>query len=865
MRRLLSFFIFVNKCKHILEFCRWRCKQLLCKHECWCRTTSDPMSQLQTPASSLLPACANAGSRSLLLHNVGSASASPSRLTSKVSKLVRSIHHAEQSLAYPRTNHLDPKQVAQFGICTKSAHAVLSSASSVLGNTDLPPGQSSLLTKSDTTSEWGFTFLESDSSDPPVVHVDLGHENSVSRTEAWITQRAPSQMIEPNSKSSEKSAPPSELPQEDWLLSQSSNQSQIYWDDSSSSSSSEYSLNLDAGLYSVFMDLGDQSLGEDRFPQAETYFRKALDRLQSSSSFHDRRLIKQKIGVACLEQGKYDEAKAIFDQHPDLARSIIERIFAKARSFYDEEQYQCAINCLRRALTDTHDAPADVVREMRMLFGLAHLALNELAEARSQLSLVLLPDDQTEDSRSLEAHHNLALVHLRQGEIHEAIKHAQIASKGRWRLFSRDHATSQESLAVLVDAFEAKGDTEEAKAYYKLLTEDELKVHTLLHDVYFLFADLKQKRRMQARAVALRKRFSNLRKRDRILAAMEDTLFADEVESFVKHYLVPEDGPVEDLEEDSLLLLSAAQAGRTVIVRALLRDSKLDLRASDLSGDTALHHAVRNGSEEITILLLRQIGTGINIQNEYGETALAVATRGRNESMIRLLLKSTRLNPNLEVRKPVDPKIINHGPALHIAVVNKSESIVELLIQQAANIDLNYRDAQGRTPLHYALLSGNARICEMLLQQPSVRLNSVTEPEKQSPLSLAIIKDMVKLAHQLIAKREVDVNPQDHQGHTALHHSAWCNQPDIMVHLLQRRSLNVNLKDLCGRTALHVAAACGNAKLVKQLIADPRTDVDCKNNYKETPFSAARAANHKDVLNILERHQITTQFLGYRL
>jgi len=243
-------------------------------------------------------------------------------------------------------------------------------------------------------------------------------------------------------------------------------------------------LNLDAGLYSVFMDLGDQSLAKGQFPQAETYFRKALDRAQSSSSFHDYRLVKQKIGVACLEQGKYDEAKAIFDQHPDLARSIIERIFAKARSFYDEGKYQDAINCLQRALTDTQEAPADVVREMRMLFGLAYLALNELAEASSQFSLVLLPEDQPEDSRSLEAHHNLALVHLRQGKIDQAIKHAQTASKGRWRLFSKDHATSQESLAVLVDAFEAKGDTEEAKAYTKLLTESNLMVQNLFYVMY---------------------------------------------------------------------------------------------------------------------------------------------------------------------------------------------------------------------------------------------------------------------------------------------------------------------------------------------------------------------------------------------
>ena len=363
---------------------------------------------------------------------------------------------------------------------------MLSSASSVLGHTYSPAGQSSRTGKSEVTSEWGFTFLESDASDPPVLHVDLGHEFSLSRTEAWITQRDPNETIKPDSISSEKSAPSkrlADLEVENWLLAPPPDHGQVYWDDSSSCSSSEDDLNLDAGLYLIFMDLGDQSLAEDRLQEAETYFRKALDRMQSSSSLHDPRLVKQKIGVACLEQEKYDEAKAIFDEHPDLARSIIERIFAKARSSYNKGEHQCAIKSLQRALTDPHDAPEDFVREMRMLSGLAHLALNQLAEADDQFSLVLRPEGQQEDSRSLEAHHNLALVHLRQGLVDSAVLHAQTASKGRWRLFSRDHITSQESLAVLVEAFEAKGDTEEVKAYMKLLTEETLKVLLLSYDV----------------------------------------------------------------------------------------------------------------------------------------------------------------------------------------------------------------------------------------------------------------------------------------------------------------------------------------------------------------------------------------------
>jgi ankyrin repeat protein len=336
---------------------------------------------------------------------------------------------------------------------------------------------------------------------------------------------------------------------------------------------------------------------------------------------------------------------------------------------------------------------------------------------------------------------------------------------------------------------------------------------------------------------------------------MDDNVFEEEVEAFLESFLTQDDDPAEDFKDGSLMLLAAAQDGRTVIVRALLRGSKINVKGRDLSGDTALHHAVRQGFVEIAVLLLRQIGTGVNIANQDGETALTIATRGRDESMVKLLLRSTKLNPNLEFRNQVDSQTVQ-GPALHIAVANKSDSIVELFIRHAANLDSNYRNAQGRTPLHYAVLSGNPRICEILLQQPSVQLNLVTEPEKQSLLSLAIIYNMPKLAHQLIARREVDVNQQDHRGHGPLHHSAWCDRPATMARLLDRESLDVNAKDLCGRTALHIAAGIGNAKLVKQLIANSKTNIECKNDYGETPLLAAKSANYKDVAGVLERHYI---------
>ena len=371
--------------------------------------------------------------------------------------------------------HLDPAHLKHLERCTKSAQAMVSDASTVFRKSLSISAQSDDRPKSITSTGWKGTFLDSESSESPITRIDLIHVDERSRIEAWITQPTPSVVIEQDLRSVLHSASSimyteSELLEGAFLDVESSRR------DSSSMSSSRDLLNLDAGLALTFVDLGDQSLEESRYLEAETYFRKALKRLGSSSPHHDRRMIEQKIGVACLEQGKYEEAQTIFDKAPDLAKSIIERIFSKGEAFYDLGQYRCAKNCFQQALANTKNVPKHIVREIRMLAGLTSFELEELDDAENHFLSVLLRNHQTEDSRSLEANHALAIVCMKRGDLDQAAAHCQRASRGRWRLFGRDHDTSQQSLALLVDIHEAKGDIEEAKGYIELLTQDHIRV-----------------------------------------------------------------------------------------------------------------------------------------------------------------------------------------------------------------------------------------------------------------------------------------------------------------------------------------------------------------------------------------------------
>jgi hypothetical protein len=63
---------------------------------------------------------------------------------------------------------------------------------------------------------------------------------------------------------------------------------------------------------------------------------------------------------------------------------------------------------------------------------------------------------------------------------------------------------------------------------------------------------------------------------------MDDNVFEEEVEAFLKSFLTQDDDPAEDYKDGSLMLLAAAEDGRTVIVRALLRGSKINVKERDL-------------------------------------------------------------------------------------------------------------------------------------------------------------------------------------------------------------------------------------------------------------------------------------------
>ena len=128
--------------------------------------------------------------------------------------------------------------------------------------------------------------------------------------------------------------------------------------------------------------------------------------------------------------------------------------------------------------------------------------------------------------------------------------------------------------------------------------------------------------------------------------------------------------------------------------------------------------------------------------------------------------------------------------------------------------DLNVRSPDGKTPLMYALWNNQNSVVELLMQNGNV-----------------------------------DVNCEDNEGATALHHAVDVdNGEGARMLLADIRLQDINHKNKRGLTPLMRAVARQKVNCATVLLSDSRVDLDARDNYKRSPQELKRWENF-DVLN----------------
>lgn len=222
-----------------------------------------------------------------------------------------------------------------------------------------------------------------------------------------------------------------------------------------------------------------------------------------------------------------------------------------------------------------------------------------------------------------------------------------------------------------------------------------------------------------------------------------------------------------------------------------------------------LRGSCHRSSTELPSLLLRH--TGVNVDSadaNEGNTALHNACKASNMDLVRLLLKYGA-DPNVRNKKGRTPL---HECTLDEAVV---------LLMKKPNIDVNAKDSRGQTLLHLTCLNWNPWGSQDIIC--------------------------------VLAERGADMNTVDGKGYTALHRSARLWLLPAIKALIDTGRIDINLQDKDGCTALHHAVdksrlsnsddhsdenRCKCAEILLENGAAP----NIQNKLQNTPFHLAVAS-----------------------
>ena len=271
-------------------------------------------------------------------------------------------------------------------------------------------------------------------------------------------------------------------------------------------------------------------------------------------------------------------------------------------------------------------------------------------------------------------------------------------------------------------------------------------------------------------------------------------------------------------------LHDAIQKGDVAKVKTLISNNKELIHLKSDKGQTPLHLAVQNGSQEIIELLISQ-GADINAKDGEGNTPLITAIALKKTDTARFLLS-----------KGADVKIKNtqNQPAIFFALRNGLNELVAPILDSGQ--DVNERFEGNMSILLMATIIGNKELIQLLVDRGA----DVNAAAQEGGMTITPMYAAIFLGHTDIAdfflSRGVDKGFRDKPTGRTLLHIATLKGVRDMVSLLVNGGYDVNATDNAGRTPLHYAAQHGHKKIAELLIQNGARAKNLKENFGMSPL-----------------------------
>jgi len=279
----------------------------------------------------------------------------------------------------------------------------------------------------------------------------------------------------------------------------------------------------------------------------------------------------------------------------------------------------------------------------------------------------------------------------------------------------------------------------------------------------------------------------------------------------------------------------------------------------------------------IVALIVAVVVVLINKGSEIPDVDIwTAASQGNAEAVEKHIAAGTDINAVLVTGITEDTPGYG-GTPLHIAVISNEEEVVDILLENGADIEAKAADSYGGTALHWAAGAGNLAMVQLLVEA-GANCNA-EDTEGATPLDTALLwerdvmreeKDqvadfflqngcnstyigdiwtaasvgLVHIVEQLIDDGW-DINGTfvlegvPGSGGSPLHIAVLSNQEEVAELLLQKGAdINVKADDAYGGTPLHWATFFGNYDMV-ELLVEAGADVNATDASGSTPLDSA--------------------------
>lgn len=192
---------------------------------------------------------------------------------------------------------------------------------------------------------------------------------------------------------------------------------------------------------------------------------------------------------------------------------------------------------------------------------------------------------------------------------------------------------------------------------------------------------------------------------------------------------------------------------------------------------TALHEAILSNKPDIIAYLLKK-GARISATDAQKATPLHRAAYLGNTDIVQLLIKADA---------PVDALEKHERTVMHYAVNSRKPTLKLLDILVQAGVAIDQPDLYGKTPLMFSAKHGFTDITHYLIRQDANIFAVATNQRSLLHFATFTRTSQLDLVRFLI-EQGLDVNAQDQNGSTPLHHATLFGNVDIVIELLTHKA-----------------------------------------------------------------------------